>query len=430
MKRLLPFAFLLMLVAVGVVALATGGDEPVRSTEVRVGGVVIGEQRLLAATEADLADLSWQSYLQTGQEQTVDHPGMRTCVSEITTRDKASKQTPQQRRTQARAKCDRYWDDARRNAATQLIQQEWFRQEIVRRRLRVTERDLSDASRRMQAAYARGRSAAAAATRKQLPKGARRTAILARIDRYYEQYPQFTDHARRLGTPREALLAEVRAEASRKVLERDAGVDHVFTDKEVREEYARQRSKLRELDVFTFRALVASERDRVEDALEDLRDGRDFDRVFSRYNTDPTLAPTKGRLASVSEDKVIPALRQTLRTARPGRWYGPVTYDQGFALVRLEHVRRGKRYTYAEARTYLRDQLTRTRSAELYVGLQERYQPRTVCGEQWAIEMVCSDYRAPEQEIGGGAFTPVPTTSAPTTSAPTTSVPTTSTPRP
>ena len=198
----------------------------------------------------------------------------------------------------------------------------------------------------------------------------------ARVRRHYKTEEEFVTALKRAGSSK----TEVRAEARRRSLIRQAADRAVasecrITEAEARQYYDANTTKFRmpdQLHVFTLTLGVEpsapreqwdATRKKAEELLAQARGGADFAALARQHSTDPNKAKG-GDLGFVHRGRLAEEFEKALADAKPGALVGPVETIYGFHLLRVTAVRPPVQRTFAEVRTGLLKDLRQKRCAE------------------------------------------------------------------
>ena len=184
----------------------------------------------------------------------------------------------------------------------------------------------------------------------------------SRVRRHYGSEQEFVAALKHAGSSK----AEVRAEARRRALIRQAA-DRAITSKcriteaEAREDDDANTTRFRmpeQLHVFTLTLGVEpsapreqwdATRKQAEGLLAQARGGADFSALARTHSTDPNKAKG-GDLGFVHRGRLSEEFEKALADAKPGALVGPVETIYGFHLLRVTEVRPPVQRTYAEVR--------------------------------------------------------------------------------
>jgi len=144
--------------------------------------------------------------------------------------------------------------------------------------------------------------------------------------------------AQHLGLHRDTTFLDFQAKTERDLLRQRAVSDLVAGPIEVSESEIEQLHRWRAQESRA-RVIFTQSREAAEAALEQVRGGIDFALVANRFN--PTgFAPPGGDIGFVPPGFLQPPLDDIVRTAVPGRLYGPIdAQPQGWFVVRVEERR-------------------------------------------------------------------------------------------
>jgi len=162
--------------------------------------------------------------------------------------------------------------------------------------------------------------------------------------------------------------AEVKAEiaaATEKILARarteraEAALTAPDMTKRAEELYKAESRKYAEKDIVHAMHILIDTRCRAADAAkaralearEALLSGKSsFAEVAKKFSDDPSVAKNGGDLGPLLVDNLSPAFAEVAVTLKPGDVSQPVLTNFGYHIIRLESLKKGRQYTFAEVR--------------------------------------------------------------------------------
>ena len=147
-----------------------------------------------------------------------------------------------------------------------------------------------------------------------------------------------------------------RVEAERKVPD--------FT-KRAEELYKASPAQYSEKDVFHTMQILVDTRCRTADAAKaralearaEVLAGKTFSEVAKKYSDDPSVARNGGDIGPMLLEQLTPAFAEAAQGLKPGELSEPVLSNFGYHVIRLESVKKGRRFEFAEIKQGLMAEL-------------------------------------------------------------------------
>jgi parvulin-like peptidyl-prolyl isomerase len=170
--------------------------------------------------------------------------------------------------------------------------------------------------------------------------------------------------AREAGIHEEAAVKAEIATATEKILARhrteraEAAIVVPDLAKRAEELYKSDSRKYTEKDIVHAMHILIDARCRSVDAAKaralearaELSAGKSFADVARKYSDDPSAAKNGGDLGPILIDNLAPAFVEAAMTLKPGGLSEPVLTNFGYHVIRLESVKKGRQYAFAEVR--------------------------------------------------------------------------------
>lgn len=96
---------------------------------------------------------------------------------------------------------------------------------------------------------------------------------------------------------------------------------------------------------------------RALEARAEILAGKPFAEVAKKYSDDPSAARNGGDIGPLVFDQLTPAFAEATRGMKPGEVSEPVLTNFGYHVIRLESVKKGRRYDFAEVKPGLMAEL-------------------------------------------------------------------------
>jgi parvulin-like peptidyl-prolyl isomerase len=170
--------------------------------------------------------------------------------------------------------------------------------------------------------------------------------------------------AREAGIHEEAAVKAEIATATERILARhrteraEAAIVVPDLAKRAEELYKSDSRKYTEKDIVHAMHILIDARCRSVDAAKaralearaELSAGKSFADVARKYSDDPSAAKNGGDLGPILIDNLAPAFVEAAMTLKPGGLSEPVLTNFGYHVIRLESVKKGRQYAFAEVR--------------------------------------------------------------------------------
>ena len=96
---------------------------------------------------------------------------------------------------------------------------------------------------------------------------------------------------------------------------------------------------------------------RATEARAEVLAGKPFAEVAKKFSDDPSASRNGGDVGPLMVDQLTPAFAEAVRTMKPGELSEPVLTNFGYHVIRLESVKKGRRYEFSEVRSSLMAEL-------------------------------------------------------------------------
>lgn len=135
--------------------------------------------------------------------------------------------------------------------------------------------------------------------------------------------------------------------------------DVVVTKREMESYYKENRGLYDVPAAYHLSHIIVKTKREAERALKELGQGSSFSALAMERSIEEFSANQGGDIGYVSEndDKYPKMYIQAAKKVKIGKWSKPLKVDQGYAIIKLHGVIRGKRYSYNEVKDQIRRQI-------------------------------------------------------------------------
>ncbi|KAA9003617.1 peptidylprolyl isomerase [Paenibacillus spiritus] len=169
-------------------------------------------------------------------------------------------------------------------------------------------------------------------------------------EQYYQQMKS------ELGLTREEVRSDTRY---RLLLQAVATSGIVVSDQEIEDYLQENADRFRPKWQIELSLIKLDDYAAAEDVLNRLDRGEDFETLARELSTDPDSRQNGGRMGTIEEDDPFwpKELLKTALTLNPGDMAGPLALDDGFAVIRTDHITVPKTLGDEEIRRQIRQEL-------------------------------------------------------------------------
>jgi parvulin-like peptidyl-prolyl isomerase len=143
------------------------------------------------------------------------------------------------------------------------------------------------------------------------------------------------------------------------LLEKIFTKDVVVTEQEMQEYYQKNKSQFNVPTVYHLSHIVVKTDNEANKALKELSQGSSFSALAMERSIDEFSANQGGDIGYVSEgDEQYPAsYLQIAKNLEPNKWSKPIKVNDGYAIIQLHKIIKGKSYSYHEVKAQIRRQI-------------------------------------------------------------------------
>jgi foldase protein PrsA len=144
-------------------------------------------------------------------------------------------------------------------------------------------------------------------------------------------------------------------------------------------------------------------------ALESNDSSANWQKVASKYSTDPTTKTTGGLRSGVAKGQSEPALDTAIFASPTGQVEGPIKGQAGYYVIEVEAVHPAATQPLAKVQAQIKQQLAASLQQQIATNFQtdfvDKWTSRTFCAAGYVISR-CENYVPPSTTSTGGAAVP------------------------
>lgn len=107
------------------------------------------------------------------------------------------------------------------------------------------------------------------------------------------------------------------------------------SETEIREYYEKNKDEFKEGEKIKLAHIIVKDEEKLEKVISELKAGKDFAEVASKYSEDKETQPNGGYIGEISTDELNEMYKNILLKTKPGEFTAPIKTDNGYQIIKV-----------------------------------------------------------------------------------------------